>query len=115
TVFDPDLRYHFRLHGDTRGLPGLQNNKVVQTTPAGGFDPNTSGVATGTGGGIVLDHAVRLFEAWLAYDFHPCWWQKGCGKDCPEGTYKYAPTLTLTWGKLKPFFGLEEYLGNQNE
>lgn len=113
TVFDPDLRYHLRLHGDTRGLPGLQNNKVVQTS--GSTDPNTSGVATATGGGVTVDHAVRLFEAWVAYDFHGCASQKGCGVDCPPGTVAYAPTYTLIAGKMKPFYGLEEFLGNNNE
>ena len=114
TAFDPDLRYHLRLHGDTRGLPGLQNNKVLQTT-AGTTDPNGAAAATGTGGGVTVDHSVRLFEAWLAYDFHGCASQKGCGADCPEGSFKYSPTYTLIVGKLKPFFGLEEFLGNQNE
>jgi hypothetical protein len=112
TAFDPDLRYHFRLHGDTRGLPGLQNNKVVQT--AGAFDPNGS-VVSPIGGGVTIDHAVRLFEAWVAYDMHPCWSQKGCAADCPDGSYLYTPTYTIIAGKMKPFFGLEEILGNQNE
>jgi hypothetical protein len=114
TLFDPDLRYHIRLHGDTRGLPGLQNNKVVQTTPPGGFNPAGTAISP-LGGGVTLDHAVRLFECWLAYDFHGCCSQKGCGPDCPDDHPRYAPTYTLTAGKIKPFFGLEEYLGNQNE
>src|SRR5262249_10196067 len=45
TAFDPDLRYNFNIQGTTRGLPGLQNNKVVQTTPAGGLAPNANGVS----------------------------------------------------------------------
>ncbi|HEV3115518.1 MAG TPA: hypothetical protein VGY58_00605, partial [Gemmataceae bacterium] len=113
TAFDPDLRYRLMLHGDTRGLPGLQNNKVIQTTDT--TAPNGSPVATATGGGVTVDHSVRLFEAWVAYDFHGACAQKGCGPDCPEGSFKYAPTYTLIAGKLKPFFGLEEYLGNANE
>jgi hypothetical protein len=113
TAFDPDLRYHIRLHGDTRGLPGIQNNKVIETT--GASDPNGSAAATGTNGGILVDHSVRLFEAWVAYDFHGCAGAKGCGADCPEGWPVYRPTYTIIAGKLKPFFGLEEYLGNQNE
>jgi hypothetical protein len=112
TVFDPDLHFQFNLLGQTRGLPGFQNNKVVQT--AGAFNPNTSATAAGTGGGVLVDHAVTLFEAYIYYDFHGCASERGCGPDCPEGTYKYAPTYTLIAGKLKPFFGLEEYLGNQN-
>lgn len=114
TAFDPDLRYLLRLHGDTRGLPGLQNNKVIETV-AGTTDPNGAAAATGTGGGVLVDHSVRLFEAWVAYDIHGCAAQKGCGRDCPEGAVKYAPTYTLIAGKLKPFFGLEEYLGNATE
>jgi hypothetical protein len=113
TAFDPDLRYHIRLHGDTRGLPGFQNNRVVQTV--GTFNPSGTATATATGGGVVVDHAVRLFEAWVAYDFHGCASEKGCGLDCPEGMVKYRPTYTLIAGKLKPFFGLEEFLGNNNE
>lgn len=112
TAFTPDLRYHIRLHGDTRGLPGIANNNVSQT--AGTFDPNGQGVNQ-FGGNIFADHAMRLFECWVAYDMHPCCTSKGCGEDCCEDTPKYAPTLTLTVGKMKPFFGLEEFLGNQNE
>jgi hypothetical protein len=113
TAFDPDLRYHLRLHGDTRGLPGLQNNRVVQTT--GGFAPNTSPAATGTGGGVLVDHAVRLFEAWVAYDFHGCAGEKGCGPDCPDGLPVYRPTYTVIVGKIVPFLGLEHYLNNATE
>jgi hypothetical protein len=112
TAFDPDLRYHFRLNGDTRGLPGLQNNRVIQTS--GSFDPNIAPTSP-IGGGVTIDHAVRLFEAWVAYDFHGCACQKGCGPDCSTDFPLYCPTFTLIAGKLKPFFGLEEYLGNANE
>jgi hypothetical protein len=108
TAFDPDLRYHFRLNGDTRGLPGLQNNRVVQTS--GTADPNTSLISS-TGGGVTVDHAVRLFEAWVAYDFHGC----DCEKDCAPDSPRWRPTYTIIAGKLKPFFGLEEFLGNANE
>jgi hypothetical protein len=111
TAFDPDLRYHIRLHGDTRGLPAIPNNGVVQT--AGSFAPNGNAVTPGAG--LLVDHSMRLFECWVAYDIHPCCWSKGCGCDCGEDTPKYAPTLSLTAGKIKPFFGLEEFLGNQNE
>jgi hypothetical protein len=113
TVFDPDLRYHFELLGSTRGLPGLQNNKVVQTSPAGGTAPNGAAVSP-IGGGILLDHAVTLFEAWVAYDIHLCACEKGCGPDCPHDQWKYCPTLTLLVGKIKPFFGLDEFLRNSN-
>ncbi len=111
TAFDPDLHFHMELFSSTRGLPGFQNNKVIQT--GGAFDPNASGTS-GTGGGVLVDHAVALFDTWISYDFHGCASQKGCGPDCPEGSYQYAPTYTLIAGKMKPFFGLEEYLRNSN-
>jgi hypothetical protein len=114
SMFDPDLRYNINLIGSTRGAPGLQNNKVVQTSPTGGADPNTAGISP-TGGGILLDHAVSLFECYVAYDFHGCASEKGCGPNCPDGTVKYCPTYTLIGGKLKPFFGLDEFLGNSNQ
>src|SRR5262249_25409042 len=41
--------------------------------------------------------------------------EKGCGPDCPEGTYKYVPTVTAIIGKIKPMINLEEYLGSANE
>jgi hypothetical protein len=112
-AFDPNLRYQITLDGNTRGLGGVQNNKVLQT--AGAFAPNTSGVSP-IGGGVTVDHAVRLFGAWIAYDFHGCASEKGCGPDCLEGTYKYAPTYTLIAGKLKPTMSAEEWMcGSTNE
>jgi hypothetical protein len=113
TAFDPDLRYHIQLDGNTRGLGGVQNNKVIQT--GGAFAPNTS-ASSPIGGGVTVDHAVRLFSAYVAYDFHGCEYSKGCGPDCCEGTYKYAPTYTLIVGKLKPSFAAEEWMsGSGNE
>jgi hypothetical protein len=112
TAFSPDLRYHFELDGNTRGLGGVQNNKVIQTS--GAFAPNAAATSP-IGGGVTVDHAVRLFSAYVAYDFHGCSYEKGCGPDCAEGTFKYAPTYTLIVGKLKPFFGIEEVLGSANE
>jgi hypothetical protein len=113
TVFDPNLRYHFEIDGNTRGLGAVQNNKVIQTT-GGTVDPNASG-ASPVGGGATVDHAVRLFSAYVAYDFHGCASEKGCGLDCPEGSYKYTPTYTIIAGKMKPYFAFEEYLGSGNE
>jgi hypothetical protein len=113
TVFDPDLHYRVNFNGFTRGLPGFQNNKVVQTLPAGGTTPSGAAVSP-VGGGVIVDHAVNLFECFVYYDFHPCWCDKGCGADCPDGCPKYCPTFTIIGGKLKPFFGLDEFLGNQN-
>lgn len=107
TVFDPNLRYHVQLDGGTRGIGALANN----TYPQG-----VAGSTVGGGDGIAtVDHAMRLFSCYVAYDFKPCCWWKGCGEDCPDGHPKYSPTLTLIGGKLKPLTGLEEYLGSANE
>src|SRR5262249_55450142 len=69
TFFDPNLRYFIELDGNTRGLGGTQNNRVIQT--AGNFNPAATAVSP-IGGGVTVDHAVRLFQAWIAYDFHGC-------------------------------------------
>src|SRR5262249_44992515 len=47
-------------------------------------------------------------------DFHGCSFWKGCGPDCAEPGLKYSPTYSLIVGKMKPFFGLDEFLGNSN-
>jgi hypothetical protein len=113
TAFDPDLRYHFELDGNTRGLGGVQNNKVIQT--GGAFDPNAS-ASSPIGGGVTVDHAVRLFSAYVAYDLHGCASERGCGFECADGTYKYAPTYTLIAGKMKPAVAAEEWMsGSANE
>jgi hypothetical protein len=112
TAFDPNLFYHFELDGNTRGLGGFQNNKVVQTADT--TTPQTTAVSP-IGGGVTVDHAVRLFSAYVAYSVHGCAAEKGCAPDCPDCFPKYAPTYTFVAGKLKPFFGLEEYLGSANE
>jgi hypothetical protein len=113
SAFDPNLKYNFTLDGNTRGLPGVQHNKVIDSV-GGTFDPNGS-AASPIGGGVTVDHAVRVFEGWVSYDLHGCCSEKGCGPDCPEGSYKYAPTYTLIAGKMQPFFGIEEVLGTANE
>ncbi|MBV9122665.1 MAG: hypothetical protein JO112_04855 [Planctomycetes bacterium] len=113
TLFDPDLRFRFTLHGDTRGLPaGFQNNKVVQT--AGSFTPSGAPVSI-LGGGVFLDNAVRMNDAWVAYDFHPLQDRSGPQAKGPDAPVLYTPTFTLIAGKKKPFFGLEEYLGSAME
>jgi hypothetical protein len=111
-VFSPNLRYYIDIDGTTRGITGTQNNKVSQT--AGAFDPNTSAISP-LGNGITLDHAVRLRYGYVSYDIHGCAADRGCGPDCPEGSYRYAPTLTLIAGKMSPFFGLEQYLSTTDE
>jgi hypothetical protein len=111
-VFSPDLRYNVTLDGNTRGLGGFQNNKVIQT--AGNFDPNTAATSP-IGGGVTIDHAVRLFECWVAYDCRPCWGEKGCAHECEHDQYQYSPTFTFIAGKQKPFFAYEEILGSANE
>jgi hypothetical protein len=112
TVFDPNLRYNITIDGNTRGLADLSNGNGVAGT--GGVTVTGGGVAGGNGNGTV-DHAVRLFNAFIAYDFHPCGSEKGCGPDCPEGYYRYQPTFTAFAGKVQPFFGLEEILGSGTE
>ena len=42
-------------------------------------------IAMDPGGGVTVDHAVRLFSAYVAYDWHPCWGQAGCSP-CPYTT-----------------------------
>jgi hypothetical protein len=113
TAFDPNFRYHLELDGNTRGLGALGGGGV----PAGNGTNNSGGVpGVPDGNGVAtVDHAVRLFSAYVAYDFHGCASEKGCGADCPAGTYKYAPTYSLIFGKLKPFMSYEEYLGSGNE
>jgi hypothetical protein len=113
TAFDPDLRYRVNFNGFTRGIGGFQSNRVVQTVPTGATTPVGAAVSP-IGGGVIVSHGVTLFEAFVAYDMHPCNCEKGCGPDCPERCLKYCPTLTLLAGKFKPFFGLDEILGNQN-
>jgi hypothetical protein len=112
TAFDPNLRYWLEFDGNTRGISGL----------AGGGVPGTIGTnqvgTTGVQGGntiATVDHAVRLFSAYVAYDWHPCSSYKGCGVPCPDGTYSYQPTVTFIAGKFKPYFSFEEYLGSGNQ
>jgi hypothetical protein len=116
TAFDPDLRYRIQLDGSTRGIGGVDqkqgafNNGVANSTvfaaPAAGTLVAIPAFAVGGQGDTNVDHAMRLFEAWAAYDFH--------GKPSCDPT-AYRPTYTLMMGKAKPLFGLEEYLGSANE
>lgn len=110
-VFDPNLRFNLTFDGNTRGIIGTAG------PPALGIGATGIGGPTGPSGGTpitVVDHTVRIYNAFAAYDFRPCWSQKGCGPDCPEGTYSYSPTFTAIAGKFQPFFGLEEILGTRN-
>ena len=107
TAYDPNLRYHIQLDGNTRGLTGVDNRTNFFANPIGNVQAGQ--------GDTSVDHAVRLFSCYVAYDFHPCTSEKGCGPDCPEGTYKYQPTVTAFLGKAKPFFSYEEILGSANE
>jgi hypothetical protein len=107
TAFDPDLRYHIQLDGGTRGLNALDPRLNSFNNPIGNVEGGQADGVTGP--------ALRLFQCWVAYDFHGCASQKGCGCDCPEGTYAYAPTYTAIIGKLKPMGSLEEFLGSANE
>jgi hypothetical protein len=121
-VFDPNLRFRIDMEGNTRGVIGTAGGGLPGTTgltAVGGLNALPAGVTTsGTPGGnniTLLDHNVRLQGAFIAYDFHPCGYEKGCGPDCPEGYYRYTPTVTAFAGKFKPFFGLEETLLPFNE
>jgi hypothetical protein len=125
-AFDPNLRYHLQFDGNTRGIgaaagggvPGTNGSTSVGGQLAGGASLPAGVTALGVQGGNTIgtvDHAARLFSAYVAYDFHPCNSYKGCGCDCPEGTYLYSPTFTLIFGKLKPMIAFEEYLGSGNE
>jgi hypothetical protein len=107
TAFDPNLRYHIQFDGGTRGITGQDQRLNFFSNPIGNVE-----------GGQTISNSgpeVRLFSAYVAYDFHPCCSEKGCGPDCPEGTYSYTPTFTAILGKLKPMGSLEEYLGSANE
>lgn len=107
TAFDPNLRYHIQIDGSTRGIGGIDPRQNFFGNPIG----NIQGGQTDAN----VDHAMRLFSAYIAYDFHPCCTEKGCGPDCLPGEYRYTPTFTLIAGKAKPLFGLEEYLGSGSE
>ena len=99
SLFDPDLRYNITLDGNTRGIPGFNQRgfgAAIGNVPGGQVDAN-------------VDNAVRLFNAWISYDFHPCWSDSGCG-DCPDGTYRYKPTYRIIAGKIQPTFGFEEFV-----
>jgi hypothetical protein len=106
TAFDPNLRYHIQLDGSTRGLNGQDTRLNSFNNPIGNIQGGQSDSNIGP--------AMRLFSAYVAYDFHPCSSEKGCGPDCPEGMYSYSPTYSLIAGKLKPMGTLEEYLGSAN-
>jgi len=107
TAFDPNFRYQFQLDGNTRGLNAADTRQNAFANPVGNIDGGQNVAA--------VDAGVRLFTAWIAYDWHPLGSEKGCGPDCPEGTYKYQPTITGIVGKFKPFFAFEEYMGSGNE
>src|SRR5262245_13748568 len=103
TAFDPDLHFNVTLDGSTRGLTGSDPRQNSFANPIGNIE--------GGQGVDSVDHAVRLFECWVCYDFHPCWSEKGCGCDCPDGTVLYQPTYRLIFGKQKPMFSFEEFVG----
>jgi hypothetical protein len=123
TAFDPNLRYHVQFDGTTRGLAALGGGGFPGTT---GVSSTTVGTPISPAGTVVpgiaggnnvatVDHAVRLFSAYVAYDWHPCWSYKGCAPDCCDGTYPYQPTVSFIVGKFKPFFAYEEVLGSANQ
>jgi hypothetical protein len=103
TVFDPDLHYNITIDGTTRGITGQDARQNSFNNPIGNIE--------GGQGVDSVDHAMRLFECWVCYDFHPCWSEKGCGCDCPDGAVPYQPTYRLIFGKQKPLFTFEEFAG----
>jgi hypothetical protein len=107
SLFTPDLRYQIHLDGNTRGIAAFDPRQNALANPIGNVQ---GGQAVGN-----TDHAVRLYGASVAYDWHPCSSQPGCGPDCCEGTYRYVPTVTFTIGKMIPMLGLEEYLTPWNQ
>jgi hypothetical protein len=110
TAFDPDLKYKIQLNADTRGLGGFfNNNHIVGGSPGGG------GAAAVEGGGVTTDHAMRLFEAWVSYDCHGQEQCYECDDPCNPHVPNYRPTYTFIAGKIKPWCGIEEYLGSANE
>jgi hypothetical protein len=126
TAFSPDLRYVFHFDGNTRGLAALGGGGVPGTTGlstlgsnfnATNGTPNVLNTGAVQGGNTIatVDHAVRLYQAYVAYDWHPCWSWAGCSCDCPEGTYRYQPTVTFLVGKAQPYFSYEETLGAFNQ
>jgi hypothetical protein len=105
TVFDPNLRFNLTIDANTRGLSALTiGTGVVGTGGVPGGNPNA-----------LVDHGVRLFNAFVAYDFHPWSCSRGGEGDYTDGTHRHTPTLTLFAGKVQPFFGLEEILGQGTE
>jgi hypothetical protein len=107
TVFDPDFHFFILLDGNTRGITGL--------TSGNGINQGGNGLANAGNGNTVLDHAVRLFNGYVFYDFHGCASQKGCGADCGDCGVLYSPTYTLMAGKIKPFLGYEEFFKSFNQ
>jgi hypothetical protein len=108
TAFDPNFRYWLELEGTTRGIAGAAN---VSQNPTNAL----LGQANQGSNTVTVDHAVRLYSAYIAYDWHPCGSEKGCGEDCACGQAKYTPTITGIVGKAKPFSSLEDWLGTGNE
>jgi hypothetical protein len=108
TAFTPNLRYCMEVDGSTLGVPGFVN------TGRPALVPTVTGNAPGTPL-VTVGQAVRLYQTYVAYDWKPCCADKGCGAACPDGTIKYAPTVTFITGKYRPFFAFEQYLGDGNQ
>lgn len=111
-AFTPNIRYQYQIDGSTRGVAGFQNNRDVQTT--GSFAPNGNAVSP-VGGGVTLDHVLRFFSGYIAYDIRGPKRQIPYGPDClgNGGESEYQSTTSLIVGKLKPFFSFEEVLTSQ--
>jgi hypothetical protein len=109
TAFSPNFRYWMELDGSTRGNSGANN---VSQNPTNAL---LGQAAQGTNS-VVVDHSARLYSAYVAYDWHPCGSEKGCGgPDCCTDSSLYTPTITFKAGKGKPFSSLDDWLGTANE
>jgi hypothetical protein len=105
-AFSPDLKYHFELDGNTRGLAAVTTRQNFFANPEGNVQGGQTIAA--------VDGGVRLFQAWISYDWHPFSSDAACDA-CPGAPAPYKPTITGIVGKFKPFGSLEEYLGSGNQ
>ena len=78
------------------GSPAIGSDCVGAVRPG-------CGIVSPTGGGVLVDHVVGLFEAWVSYDFHGCAFWKGCGPDCPDGELAFWRRITadIRWSRAR--------------
>src|SRR5262249_31138238 len=83
TLFDPNLRFKITLDENRRGIAGFDPRVTSFANPIGNV---VGGQADAN-----VDNAVRFFQGYIAYDYHPCWSEKNCGCDCGDGKVVYQP------------------------